>query len=98
MTHANRDSATVIRTVLCDELRAHHGAPAAMLERLDDDVALGNGGLALSSLLLLSIFVKLEAALGFTFEDAAVAGARFLTVGDLVRFVSTAAQGHGGAR
>lgn len=48
---------------------------------------IGAGGLGISSLHLLKVFVRLEGELGFLFEDAAVANASFSTVGDLVQFV-----------
>jgi acyl carrier protein len=88
---AGPDTAGIVRRVVADELRANQVAASAPLDQVTDDLVLGSGGLGISSLLLLHIFVKLEASLGFTFEDAAVAGARFVTVGDLVRFVTGAA-------
>jgi len=55
-----------------------------------DSLPLGHGGLEISSLLLLQVFVKAEEAFGFTFDDAAVASANFRTVGDFVNFVMQA--------
>ncbi|WP_437630410.1 phosphopantetheine-binding protein [Sorangium sp. So ce854] len=79
-----------VRRVLHDVLLANKAAHAPAPEALRDDVLLGMGGLGLSSLLLLQVLVKLEESFGFTFEDAAVANATFLTVGDLARFVGEA--------
>lgn len=97
MTAATQDTAGVVRRVVVDELRANQITATDPPAQVTDDLVLGSGGLGISSLLLLHIFVKLEAALGFTFEDAAVAGAKFVTVGDLVRFVTGAARSPGPA-
>jgi acyl carrier protein len=51
---------------------------------------LGPDGLNISSLSLLHIFVKLENILGLTFDDASVAKASFVTVGEFVTFVDSA--------
>lgn len=84
------DVATAVRQVVVDELRTHKPASSTELAAITDGALLGEGGLGISSLLLLRIFVKLEESLGFQFEDAAVAGAKFQRVGDLVSFVSKA--------
>jgi acyl carrier protein len=57
---------------------------------LKDDLPLGAGGLGVSSLLLLQVFVRLEEQLGFVFDDAEVANAKFTTIGELVGFVEGA--------
>jgi len=91
---AAHGDAVVVRRVVLDELRANQRDPGHGPESFTDDVPLGTGGLGISSLLLLRIFVKLEESFAFTFEDAAVAGATFQTVGDLVRFVGQAVRSH----
>jgi acyl carrier protein len=77
------------------------GASAVPASKLEDDLPLGPGGLGVSSLLLLQVFVRLEEKLGFAFDDAAVANAKFTTVGELVGFVEEVLRrqqlGHAGA-
>jgi acyl carrier protein len=85
-----RDDATAVRRIVLDEVRANQPAPGKPVQPITDDIVLGSGGLGVSSLLLLRIFVKLEDSFQLTFEDAAVAGAAFHTVGDLVHFVGQA--------
>ncbi|XYI03753.1 hypothetical protein ACMHYB_29895 [Sorangium sp. So ce1128] len=87
---ATPGNAAAVRRVIVDVLLANKTAHAAAPGALSDDALLGAGGLGISSLLLLHVLVKLEESFGFTFEDAAVANAKFLTVGDLVGFVSEA--------
>jgi acyl carrier protein len=90
-----RDNASASRQAVIDEIRAHLSgwssqAGESTVPAITDDLVLGTGGLGISSLVLLRIFVRLEEKFGVTFEDAAVAGATFRTVGDLVRFASAA--------
>lgn len=97
MTDAKHDDAATVRQIVVEELRANQPTQNEKPQGLDsvtDDIPLGDGGLGISSLLLLRIFVKLEESFSFTFEDAAVANAKFLTVGDLVSFVSGAVRSH----
>lgn len=91
---ATRNDATSVRRVVLDEVRANQPGATTAIESFADSVPLGSGGLGISSLLLLRIFVKLEESFGFTFDDAAVANATFRTVGDLVHFVVQAVHDH----
>jgi acyl carrier protein len=84
------DNTAAVRRVIIDVLLANKTAHVSGPEAVSDDVVLGSGGLGISSLLLLHVFVKLEESFGFAFEDAAVANAKFLTVGDFVSFVTEA--------
>lgn len=97
-TAPTHDDATAVRRIVLDEVRANQPGSGQRIEPITDDVVLGSGGLGISSLLLLRIFVKLEESFQLTFEDAAVADATFTTVGDLVRFVGVAVRDQGAAR
>lgn len=55
---------------------------------IDINQSIGAGGLGISSLALLKVFVRLEVELGFMFEDVAVANATFSTVSDIVGFIA----------
>jgi acyl carrier protein len=97
-TTRTRDDATAVRRIVLDEVRANQPGADQQIEPITDDVVLGSGGLGISSLLLLRIFVRIEESFQLTFEDAAVAGATFTTVGDLVRFVGAAVRDHQAAQ
>lgn len=96
MADTKHDDTWTVRQIVVEELRANQPAPSERLDSITDDILLGDGGLGISSLLLLRIFVKLEESFSFTFEDAAVANSKFVTVGDLVSFVSGAVRSHRG--
>ena len=76
-----------------------HIAVAALLDGqqgeriagIEDDLPLGDAGLAINSLSLMRAFIILEDRLGITIDDAALAGARFATVGDFIAFIDRAA-------
>jgi acyl carrier protein len=57
------------------------------IESIADDTPLGTGGLAMGSLALLQAFVAVENQFGIVFDDAAVAGTTFSTVGEVVNFI-----------
>lgn len=59
------------------------------IDAIGDDTQLGSGGLAMGSLALLQAFVAVENKFGIIFDDAAVAGATFSTVGEVVNFVGS---------
>lgn len=59
------------------------------IDAIGDDTQLGSGGLAMGSLALLQAFVAVENKFGIIFDDAAVAGATFNTVGEVVNFVGS---------
>jgi acyl carrier protein len=59
-------------------------------EPVDDATPLGDGGLAINSLALLRAFIALEDRLGIIIDDAAVASAKFETVGDFVAVIDRA--------
>ncbi len=69
--------------------------PGFARERLQDDsIALGAGGLEVSSMAMLQAFVSLEEMIGFTFDDGPVANAKLSTLGDLIRFIESQVASH----
>ena len=90
---AARDATQEVRSLVADALlKCEPAKQLATADSIADDMPLGAGGLGVSSLVLLNVFVQLEERLGFRFDDAAVANARFTTVGELVRFVNETLQ------
>lgn len=82
------DASVQTRSLIVDALvQCEPGVNDLPASKLADDLPLGPGGLGVSSLLLLHVFVRLEEKLGFAFDDATVANAKFTTVGELVGFV-----------
>lgn len=79
-----------VRRFVIEHLVAAEGAATKAPATVRDDDLIGAGGLAVSSLRLLHVFVQLEESFGFTFDDAAVANSQFSSVGDLVTFVCEA--------
>lgn len=63
-------------------------------DAVTDDMPIGAGGLGVNSLAFLQTFVIIEDRYGLTFDDAAVAGTSFSTVGEFVAFVSEAVGAH----
>jgi acyl carrier protein len=59
-------------------------------ELITDDTPITAGGLGLSSIAFLQAFVLLEGQFSLTFDDAAVFGHDFSTVGDFVDFLDSA--------
>jgi acyl carrier protein len=93
-TPQQQDDASAVWRLVMEELRANQAGTSVPIEAFSEETRLGAGGLGISSLLLLRIFVKLEESFVFTFEDAAVANAKFNTIGDLVSFVREAVRSH----
>lgn len=94
--HSPAVDTNAIKQLVIKTLIEHGGAGGESAGGITDETFIGATGLGISSLALLQVFVRLEEALGFTFEDAAVANASFTTVGELVGFVSKLAEGTGG--
>ena len=80
---------TAIRQPLLNALFAGSARAAPEAVTLSDETPLGAEGLGISSLALLHAFVALEQEFGVIFDDAAVASARFETLGDLEAFLQT---------
>ena len=73
---------TVISALL--STRAGQRADPALV---DDETAIGDDGLGISSLNILQALVRIEDALGIVFDDRAVAEAPLQSVGDMVDLV-----------
>ena len=77
-----------IRAAVLSALCAARSSSDAMPGDVDDRTPLGPGGLGISSLGLLHVFVRLEDQLAIVFDDMAVANGNFATFGDLCQFVA----------
>jgi acyl carrier protein len=87
LTNSLGGASSPTRRLILDTLWQCERPAGIVADNVEDDLPLGPGGLGVSSLSLLQVFVKLEEKLGFAFDDAAVANATFTTVGELTTFV-----------
>jgi len=76
-----------IRSTVVSALLSTRAGQRAAPAFVDDETAIGDEGLGISSLNILQAFVRIEDALGIVFDDRAVAEAPLHSVGAMVNLV-----------